>query len=655
MSIADAKRVRKELAQQGRLNSDGRTVSLYHVTDDDSAKSIAQQGLIPGHHAAPGQTWKAKHSDYATYFLLDKEVALDQSLQAGEGWSFLEVKIPITPKSIIRIIPDEDSERDVTKGLNVLLSGGSVAYIGGVPASAIVPHFVKHPVTEGGSGSGNFGHAGRPGEVGGSAPSGAGGRTVDAGGGQILDKKAKRTAQLPNDYRSKVKATSKARNLQKCVEIINKDLNVCPAEDVEGLENVWVEDKASWISRTSTREEGERPFVLATYDQTYRTINLPDHIRANHHTVVHEIGHHVWHQKLPTEIKKEFIRIFHAAKGKAFSAGGGFARITPIKVKWPSEYAKHNVHEFFAETYRDYHLGRRIDKNLKELLDSYYKKTESITEGSASSGNYGHAGRPGQVGGSATSGAGGGTVDAGGGERGTLARYTDAKGNLTPERLALHDKIRQKVFKDKTPVDHPTAYLIGGGPASGKSTMVQSGGFAFPENTVVIDPDAFKTELPEFQEGVKNKDPNAAEVVHEETSLLSKQLAREAGEGGYNVLLDGTGDGNIVGLEKKVSSMRAGGQRVVGIYATAPVEGAIARSLARAQRTGRYVPESVIRETHKGVSRVLPEAIRRGLFDEFTVWDTRVSPAVKIASGAKDKLTIHHAAWWKEFLAKGED
>ena len=132
--MTGAKKVRSELQKQGRLNQDGKTTSLYHITDPEYVTSILKDGLIPGKEKATGQQWKAAHSDYATYFYLDKGVALDHAEQAG-GMKVLEAKIPITPKSLIRILPDEDSDPNPKNGVKVLLEGGTVAYVGGVPST----------------------------------------------------------------------------------------------------------------------------------------------------------------------------------------------------------------------------------------------------------------------------------------------------------------------------------------------------------------------------------------------------------------------------------------------------------------------------------------------------------------------------------------
>ena len=93
---------------------------------------------------------------------------------------------------------------------------------------------------------------------------------------------------------------------------------------------------------------------------------------------------------------------------------------------------------------------------------------------------------------------------------------------------------------------------------------------------------------------------------------------------------------------------------MVAHYATADVDDAVARMVERGLRSGRYVPEDYLREVHVGVSRVVPEAIKAGLFDEFTLWDTSTRPPLKIATAIGKKLTIVDAEKWSIFIKKGE-
>jgi predicted ABC-type ATPase len=235
----------------------------------------------------------------------------------------------------------------------------------------------------------------------------------------------------------------------------------------------------------------------------------------------------------------------------------------------------------------------------------------------------------------------------------TRSRFTYISGKYSTERAKVHLQIRDALFKGKTPVLTPTAYLIGGGPASGKSTLVKEGMGILGKNTVMINSDDIKTYLPEYNDAKLAGVLEPGTFVHEESSQLAKELAYEAGKGGYNLLLDGSGDGGIESLERKLNNMRASAQKVVGIYVTCPIKTALERNLSRAEKTGRKVPPSLLEETYKGVSRAVPKAIARGLFDEFTLYDSRKAHVVKVASATRTKLRVHDKKLWKEFLDQG--
>lgn len=234
--------------------------------------------------------------------------------------------------------------------------------------------------------------------------------------------------------------------------------------------------------------------------------------------------------------------------------------------------------------------------------------------------------------------------------RDTQEAYMHPDGTWTRERKALHDELKKELFRGKTPVRNPVAYVMGGGPAAGKSTIIKK--LQLPENLVMIAADEMKEKLPEYEKG----NPRSAGFVHEESSTWAKRMQREASEGGYNTLLDGTGDSEIHVLRNRIDAMKKQGQRVVAHYVTVDIDTAIARSMERARKTGRYMPESVLRATHSGVSRTVPLAIKEGLFDEFTLWDSSGEGGhVKVATARGKELKVHQEKLWKKFLDKGRE
>ena len=115
------------------MTEDGEIV-LYHSTIHNP-RSIIKKGLIPSFEAPSGQDWQADHSSYATYFHLDREVA-ERDIEYGGA--VIEARVPLTVDTLERFLPDEDTSDDKNYGLaNIIRKGGAVAFVGGVPSSAL--------------------------------------------------------------------------------------------------------------------------------------------------------------------------------------------------------------------------------------------------------------------------------------------------------------------------------------------------------------------------------------------------------------------------------------------------------------------------------------------------------------------------------------
>lgn len=224
-------------------------------------------------------------------------------------------------------------------------------------------------------------------------------------------------------------------------------------------------------------------------------------------------------------------------------------------------------------------------------------------------------------------------------------------GKWKPERLALHTKIADKFFKGKTEVEHPTAYIMGGGPAAGKSTMVAK--LDVDPNHVAVAPDDILPDLPEYREMHAAKDRNAGAFCHKESSDIGNQICERAIAGKYNIVIDGTGDGSVDSLVEHANNLRRNGRKVVANYVTVDVETAVSRNESRAKVTGRYVPEAAVRAIHQAVASIVPEAIKRGAFDDFTMWNNDGKHPVKIASAKGKQLTVHDEKLWRQFLDHG--
>lgn len=237
----------------------------------------------------------------------------------------------------------------------------------------------------------------------------------------------------------------------------------------------------------------------------------------------------------------------------------------------------------------------------------------------------------------------------------TYAKYKRPDGRWDNERFALHNKIMDDILAESgaKPLKKPIGTLMGGGTASGKSTAVGSGAIKVSNNTVVIDSDAIKERLPEYQQMMQAGDKRAAAFVHKESAELAKRVLRKAAEAGYSTMLDGTGNGSYGGLKKKVDYMRRSGAKIQARYVTTDVETAVKRNKARGEETGRMVPEHFVRESHASVSYLVPYAIKKGLFDDFTLHDTTQKEPRLVASAKGTDLTIHEPELWDAFIKKG--
>ena len=234
----------------------------------------------------------------------------------------------------------------------------------------------------------------------------------------------------------------------------------------------------------------------------------------------------------------------------------------------------------------------------------------------------------------------------------SLDLHTDKDSSaLTPKRAALHDKIVEGALAGHEPKSKPVATFLGGGPASGKSTVMSD-----TEGKLVVDADGMKAKLPEYQRMVKNKDKRAAAFAHEESSHLANRTMMEAAKRKLDFTLDGTGDSGIEKLTKKVQAARKGGHSVDAKYVTVDSDEAVRRAMKRAARTGRMVPESTIRATHAAVSRTFKAAIDNNLFDTAELWDNNGREPKLIGRKLADgPFQVHDRAAWEKFLAKGQE
>ena len=247
------------------------------------------------------------------------------------------------------------------------------------------------------------------------------------------------------------------------------------------------------------------------------------------------------------------------------------------------------------------------------------------------------------------------------GKANSLAAHMDENGKLTPEREALHKKIIDQLLAGKTPVEgQATMTMLGGGPASGKSSVMNPDTSKDP-HSVTVDPDAIKKMLPGFNE-MAMKDEKAAGYYHEESSALAKRFAEVAFSENYNVIYDGTGDGSTKSVQKKIDSARAKGYKVEAKYVSVDTETAVQRNQKRYDdavargETPRLPGVDIVRTTHAKCTDISVSMASK--FDHIEIWDNngaRGQQKMVMTGGSGNGLTVvkGQEAAAKRYLDKG--
>lgn len=223
---------------------------------------------------------------------------------------------------------------------------------------------------------------------------------------------------------------------------------------------------------------------------------------------------------------------------------------------------------------------------------------------------------------------------------------------LKKERQALHDKIAMDHLAGIVPPSgrKPVYIFLGGGAASGKSTLVDSGRIAdfpttrkpdgsSPADAVLIDSDAIKQMLPDYAS-------HDAAYTHNESYMIALRIAELAMERGLDIVMDGTG---ITDMEKKIDRAKKAGYTVRGVYVTSKLDTARKRAAARA---GRSVPDHIVSRSHAVASQIVPRIASN--FDSFELWDAEGSPVQVASSTAGGRMIVSDAALYSEFLKKAK-
>lgn len=171
--------------------------------------------------------------------------------------------------------------------------------------------------------------------------------------------------------------------------------------------------------------------------------------------------------------------------------------------------------------------------------------------------------------------------------------FDPVKNDYDPERKKLHRKIIYEFKKELICVDNsdPIAILMGGSPASGKSTFLKKyAPYLLKTEILKIDADEIRAKLPEYQ------GYNATQT-HLETKDIVNTLLSDRNIGIpclFDVIYDGTMNSTKSYLPL-INLLKSLGYKVFIVYIDkVPKEVVVKRAIERYKKSGRFVPLEVI-------------------------------------------------------------
>ena len=231
--------------------------------------------------------------------------------------------------------------------------------------------------------------------------------------------------------------------------------------------------------------------------------------------------------------------------------------------------------------------------------------------------------------------------------------YFDHHTELAPDRKRLHQQIIGDILSRQPYSQNRRVYMLGGGPANGKSSLIKSGLLPHPENALKIDVDEIKLMLPEYQYMLTKRESLAAPIVHVESANIGHDLRSYALESGYDIVWDGIANESLEHRMEAALELKSYGHHCRVDYVTLDMALSLELAELRYQRTGRRVPESVIKEKNRSVAELVPQLIKHQVFDELYLWDTNIHNQPRLILSQKNgKLEVADQALYNNFKMK---
>ncbi|MCY9755221.1 zeta toxin family protein [Paenibacillus alvei] len=226
-------------------------------------------------------------------------------------------------------------------------------------------------------------------------------------------------------------------------------------------------------------------------------------------------------------------------------------------------------------------------------------------------------------------------------------------GRYTAEREQVHAEMIDKLLSGINPAaDQPLAIYLGGGSASGKTTISQMLTESFKsegESVVLVDSDHIKTLLPEYKTLIKSVPEQAASILHDESSDISEALYSKALESQINLIFDGTMK-SAEKYERLIQNAQSFDYSTSIVIADVPLQEAFRRADVRYEIEKRRVPREIIELSHKSVPITFQKI--KDKVDSFYLYDTTQRHPEQFYSMNNGKVKVHNEERLSQFYEK---
>lgn len=224
----------------------------------------------------------------------------------------------------------------------------------------------------------------------------------------------------------------------------------------------------------------------------------------------------------------------------------------------------------------------------------------------------------------------------------------------SPEREGRRFKIVNDYLSKGVPVEgrKPILYMLGGGAASGKGSLLKElkkSGDIPSKGIVEVDADEIKKDLPEYKALYKAGDYRAADVAHEESSILGRAIENLARKRNMDIIVDRT-MGNPEKVMADLQKYKDAGYEVRLYGITVEPEDAVNRMFSRAKDSGRYVPLDRLLGGHKKFSEGWDQYLP--IFDHYELWDNNVPHGEKPIKIAGSDVANPNMEKYNRFIDK---